>query len=98
MNVTVDRAAIAAFCRRNGIARLSLFGSVLRADFGAESDVDVLVRFQPTARVSLFDMARLADELSPLLGGRVIDLRTEEDLSRYFRSSVVQGAEAVYAA
>ncbi|MBI4083660.1 MAG: nucleotidyltransferase family protein [Candidatus Lambdaproteobacteria bacterium] len=96
--IEIDRERIADFCRRNHIRKLALFGSVLRDDFGPESDVDVLVEFEPDARVGLFDVARMERELSPLFSGRKIDLRTAEDLSRYFRDEVVAMAEGVYAA
>lgn len=88
---------VAEFCRRNRIRRLSLFGSVLRADFRPDSDVDVLVEFEPEARVGFFKLVDLQDELSPMLGGRTVDLRTPRDLSRYFRSEVEAGARVEYA-
>ena len=88
---------IAAFCRKYQVQRLSLFGSVLRDDFGPESDVDVLVEFEPDARVGLLRMAAMEIELSGLLG-RKADLRTPLDLSRYFRARVLATAEVQYAA
>ncbi|MBI2077215.1 MAG: nucleotidyltransferase family protein [Euryarchaeota archaeon] len=94
--IPVDRAAIAAFCRRYGIRRLSLFGSVLRSDFRAESDVDVLVEFVPGRVPGFFGLVDMQDELSAMLGRRV-DLRTPQDLSRYFRSEVVASAEVQFA-
>ena len=93
-----DRAAIARFCQAHRIRKLALFGSVLRDDFGPDSDVDVLVEFEPGTRVGLFDVARMERELSPLLGGRDVDLRTAEDLSRHFRDQVLNSAEVHYAA
>jgi hypothetical protein len=95
--IDIDRDRIAAFCRRHRVRKLSLFGSVLRDDFGPDSDVDVLVEFDPDARVTLFDISRMELELIDLLG-REVDLRTKEDLSRYFRDEVVAEAEDVYAA
>lgn len=98
-NIRVDREAIGAFCRRHRIARLWLFGSVLREDFGPESDVDVLVEFEPGANVDLFDVAGMEIELAGVLGtGRRVDLRTAEDLSRYFRQQVLESAQLQYAA
>lgn len=88
---------VAEFCRRNRIRRLSLFGSVLRADFRPDSDVDVLVEFEPDARVGFFKLVDLQDELSVMIGGREVDLRTSRDLSRYFRSEVETGARVQYA-
>ena len=88
---------LAGFCRRNGIARLSLFGSVLRDDFGPASDLDVLVEFEPNAVVTLLDMERMQEELTEIAGRRV-DLRTPAELSRYFRDSVLATAVVQYAA
>ena len=87
---------VAEFCARHRIRRLALFGSVLRPDFRPESDVDVLVEFEPGVAVGFFGMARLEREISPLLGGRRIDLRTPEDLSRYFRKSVVDQSYIIH--
>ena len=85
---------IAEFCRRHHIRKLSLFGSVVRDDFGPESDVDVLVEFEPghTPGLAFFAMQR---ELSELLDRRV-DLNTPECLSRYYRNEVLAEAEAQY--
>ena len=77
--------------------RLAFFGSVLRGDFSPESDVDVLVEFLPEARVSLFDMARMQNELSTIIG-RAVDLRTLQELSRYFRDDVAAEAVEEYVA
>jgi len=88
---------IGLFCRRNRIRKLSLFGSVLRGDFRADSDVDVLVEFEPDGVPGLLALARMERELSAMLGGRKVDLRTPEDLSRFFREEVVAGAEVRYA-
>ncbi len=89
--IKIPHEPIAEFCRRHGVKRLSLFGSILRDDFGPESDIDVLVEFEPDSRVGLrfFAMER---ELSDLLG-RKVDLNTPGFLSRYFREEVL--AEAV---
>jgi hypothetical protein len=94
----VDPAALEAFCVRNRIRRLSLFGSVLKGTARPDSDVDLLVEFEPGATPSLLGMARMEEELSPLLGNRKIDLRTPLDLSRYFREVVVREAEVQYPA
>jgi len=97
VRITVDRDRLADFCRKHGIRRLAFFGSVLREDFGADSDIDVLVEFEPECTPGLLGMARLERELCALLGGRKVDLRTPEDLSRYFRDEVVRAAEVQYA-
>lgn len=96
-HVEVPEARIAEFCRRNGIRRLSLFGSVLTDRFSDTSDIDVLVEFRPEARIGFFRLADIEEELSQLLGGRKVDLRTPMDLSRYFRDEVVRDARVVYA-
>jgi predicted nucleotidyltransferase len=95
INLPQDR--IAEFCRRYHIRRLSLFGSVLREDFRPDSDVDMLVEFEPSHEPGFFGLARMERELSELLGGRKVDLRTPEDLSRYFRDEVLTEAEVRYA-
>lgn len=97
VRITVDSDRIADFCRRNRVATLRFFGSVLRDDFGPSSDVDVLVEFQPGTRVGFFAFARMQDELSIILG-RPVDLRTPKGLSRYFRDQVVREAEIAYVA
>ncbi len=93
--IAVDRAAIADFSRRHYIRRLALFGSVLRADFHRDSDVDVLVEFEAGHTAGLIRLARIERELSQILGWKA-DLRTPEDLSRYFRDEVVRTAEVLY--
>lgn len=95
--IRVPREELAEFCRRNQIRRLSLFGSVLREDFGPDSDVDVLVEFEPEAKVGFFALVRMELELSELLGHKV-DLNTPGFLSRYFRDQVLEEAEVQYAA
>lgn len=92
-----DREAIAPFCQRHHIRRLALFGSVQRDDFRPDSDVDVLVDFEPGHPVGLIRLAGIERELGSLMGRRV-DLRTAADLSRYFRDEVVQAARELYAA
>src|SRR5438105_10506011 len=91
-----DREALSALCRRHHIRRLSVFGSRLKQTNRSDSDVDLLVQFEPDARPTLLTMARIELELSPLLEGRKVDLRTAQDLSRYFRDEVVRTAEVQY--
>jgi len=88
-NIFLPKDKIANFCRRNHIRKLSFFGSVLRDDFGPGSDVDVLVEFEPGHIPGFFRLFDMEEELSSLLGGRKVDLRTPEDLSRYFRAEVI---------
>ena len=94
--IAIDRDTIAAFCRRHHIKRLALFGSVLRDDFGPNSDVDMLVEFEPGQVVGLIRLAAMERELSDIVG-RKVDLRTPADLSKYFRQEVVESAEVQYA-
>jgi predicted nucleotidyltransferase len=98
MQVFEDRIALEAFCKRNGVKSLSLFGSTLKGDATPESDVDILVVFEETARPSLLDIVQMEMELSELVGGRKVDLRTANDLSRYFRDEVLASAVLQYAA
>ena len=93
----LDDARVREFCERNHICRLSLYGSALGDDFTVESDVDLLVEFHPDHVPGLFGIARMEEELSHLLGGRKVDLRTAGDLSRYFRAEVVEGSVTLYA-
>jgi uncharacterized protein len=93
--VNVPKERIAEFCNRHHIRKLTLFGSVLRDDFGPDSDVDVLVEFEPGCTVGLLTMAGLEIELSGILG-RKVDLRTPGDLSRYFRDEVVRTSEVQF--
>lgn len=85
---------IEAFCRRHRIARLALFGSVVREDFSDHSDVDVLVEFEPGVHVGL-QFFRIESELSALLG-RKVDLNTAGFLSPQFRRHVLREAEVIY--
>jgi hypothetical protein len=91
-----EPSALAALCRRHGIRKLSLFGSELKGAATPDSDVDLLVEFEEDARPSLFDMAQIEIELSELLAGRKVDLRTAAELSRYFRDEVVRTAQVQY--
>ena len=93
--IAIDRRQITDFCRRHHVRKLALFGSVLRDDFEKDSDVDVLVELDPEGHVGLFEMARMERELSELVG-RSVDLRTPQELSRYFRQRVLDEAEVQY--
>ncbi len=95
--IPVDHDRLAEFCRRNHIRRLSFFGSVLREDFGPESDVDVLVQFEPGAVIG-FRIFDIEAELSEMLGGRRVDLVSEKYLNPYLRDRVLRSAVVQYAA
>jgi predicted nucleotidyltransferase len=95
--ISLPKDGIAAFCREHGIQRLAVFGSALRADFRPDSDIDLLVEFEPGRVPGLFGIARMERELSVLLGGRKVDLRTPQGLNRYFRQRILEEAEVQYA-
>ena len=92
--IEIRSDAIAEFCRRHHIRRLALFGSILRDDFRPESDVDVLVEFEPGATPG-FGFIAVQDELSEILG-RPADLHTPASLNRYFREEALAEAETLY--
>jgi len=94
--IPIDDEQIADFCRSHHIHKLALFGSVLRDDFRPASDVDMLVEFEPGHPVGYIALAGMEIELSEIVG-REVDLRTAEDLSRYFRQQVIDTAEVLYA-
>ena len=96
-NLGLDPLLLAAFCARHHVTRLSLFGSVLEGNDRPESDVDLLVEFESGHEPGLLGLAGMEAELSQLLGGRTVDLRTPNDLSRYFRDDVVRRAEVQFA-
>jgi predicted nucleotidyltransferase len=93
----VDDAVIENFATRHGIRRLALYGSVLRDDFSSASDVDILVEFRPDRTPGLIQLAQMELELETVLG-RPVELRTYEDLSRYFRDKIAATARPLYAA
>ncbi|WP_017716379.1 nucleotidyltransferase family protein [Kamptonema formosum] len=93
--IHIPHDRIAEFCRRNHISKLSLFGSVLRSDFRPDSDVDMLVEFEPGQKVGFFKLAGMEIELTEMLG-RKVDLRTPGELSRYFRQKVLDSAQVIY--
>jgi len=94
--IAIPHNKIEEFCRRHHIRKLSLFGSVIRDDFRPDSDVDVLVEFEDRHVPGLIRFSGMELELGGILG-RKVDLRTPEDLSRFFRNEVVENAEALYA-
>jgi hypothetical protein len=94
IEIPVDR--LASFCRAHRIRKLSFYGSILRDDFGPDSDVDMLVEFEPGTKIGLLGMAGLELDLSRMVG-RKLDLRTPQDLSRYFRNEVLANSVVQYA-
>lgn len=93
-----DRDRLADFCRRHSIERLSVFGSALHGNARPDSDLDLLVEFAAGKEPGLIGLAAIEAELSALLGGRQVDLRTPQDLSPHFRGEVLRTAELQYAA
>jgi uncharacterized protein len=93
--IAISPEALQSLCERYQVRRMLLFGSALGEDFGPESDVDLLVEYDPRARVSLLDMAALRRELSSILG-RQVDLGTPESLSPYLRDRVLASAQVIY--
>ena len=93
----IESDALAGFCERHAIRRLSLFGSARTGTARPDSDVDLLVEFEPGREPGLIALAQMEAELSGMLGGRRVDMRTPRDLSRYFRADVTRTAEPQYA-
>jgi len=98
LRLSIEAGRLSEFCQRHSVRRLSLFGSYLKGSDRADSDIDLLVEFQPSATPTLLDLAGMEDELARLLDGRRVDLRTPAELSRYFRDDVLRHAEVQYVA
>ena len=96
--IKIPSEKIAEFCKKNHIRKLSIFGSILRDDFSSDSDIDFLVEFEAGKVPGLIGLSRMERELSEILSGRKVDLRTPQDLSKYFREEVLARAEVQYAA
>ncbi len=95
--IRIDQDAIAAFCQKHHVVKLAFFGSILTDRFEPDSDIDILVQFDPEATPTLFDVVDMEEELSGMFG-RKVDMRTPNELSRYFRDEVVRTAYVQYAA
>jgi len=93
--ISIPKDRIAEFCMRNRVRRLSLFGSVLREDFGPDSDVDILVEFKPGTRIGLIRLSGLEIELGNIVG-RKVDLNTPGFLSKYYRDQILTEADVQY--
>ena len=96
--LAISEADLKIFCRAHGIKRLSLFGSTLKGTAGPDSDIDLLVEFETGRIPGLLGLAEMEAELSDLMHGRRVDLRTPNDLSGLFRESILREAEVQYAA
>ena len=93
----IPKKKLNEFCKRNHIRKLSIFGSAIRGELQADSDIDLLVEFDQDHTPGLFSIIKMEMELTEVLG-RKVDLRTPEDLSQYFRDEVVQNARVQYQA
>lgn len=96
-NIILPKKRISIFCKKHHIEKMSLFGSVLRDDFDKESDVDFLVKFEEDHTPGFFKLFAMEEELGEILGGRKADIRTLEDLSKYFRDDVERDSVIQYA-
>jgi predicted nucleotidyltransferase len=96
--IEVPEESLAEFCRRRRVRKLAFFGSFVRDDFRPESDIDVLVEFEPNAGVGFLALFDMEQELSELLGGRRVEINTPNSLSPYFRDEVLAEAEVQYVA
>jgi len=96
LHVVIPKEKLAEFCKRNHIRKLSIFGSALRENLGPDSDIDLLVEFDPDNIPGLIRLAGMENELSEILE-RKVDIRTAQDLSRYFRQDVIKSSEVQYA-
>jgi predicted nucleotidyltransferase len=92
----MPKKVLAEFCRRHRVKSLALFGSVLRDDFTKDSDVDVLVEFEPDAGVGFFELFDMEEELSIYFEGHTVEINTPNSLSRFFRDEVLKEAEVIY--
>jgi uncharacterized protein len=91
--ISISAWKLNAFCNSHHIKSMALFGSILRDDFGPDSDIDILVEFEPGRTPGFLKLADIEDELSLLFGNRKVDLQTPQDLSRHFRDRVIHEAE-----
>ncbi|MHB0915991.1 MAG: nucleotidyltransferase family protein [Thermoleophilia bacterium] len=94
-DIEIPKEKLIEFCRRNKIIKLAFFGSFMRDDFTPESDIDILVEFEPDHIPGYIGLARMERELADSIG-RKVDLRTPQEMSRYFRDEVVANAEVLY--
>lgn len=96
-HLSISEEQLAQFCRKQHISRLSLYGSILADTAKPDSDIDLLVEFEPGCEPGLLGLASMEAELAAMLGSGKVDLRTPQDLSRHFRDQVLRTAEVQYA-
>ena len=95
--IKIPKQKIKAYCKKKHIKKLAFYGSFLRDDFHYDSDIDILIEFERGYTPGFFDLVKMEEKLSSFFKGREVDLRTPNDLSRYFRKKVIQNAEVLYA-
>ena len=95
--IEIPKSRLAEFCRKHHIRKLALFGSVLHEDFRPDSDIDMLIEFEPDHVPGFIALGEMEEELSAILGGRSVDLVTEGFLNRHIRSRVLADMEVEYA-
>ncbi len=95
MKIEIEKNVLDNYCKKNGIKKISLYGSYLKNTYNKESDVDLLVEFEDDTEYGLLDVARIERELTNMIGKKV-DLRTPEELSKYFRENIIKEAEVKY--
>jgi predicted nucleotidyltransferase len=101
VQIKIPKEKVAEFCKRWNVSEFAIFGSALRGDFGPESDLDVLISFQPQAHVTLFDMVRMQDELKAIFGREVdlISKRGVENSRNYLRrKAILESAQVIHVA
>jgi predicted nucleotidyltransferase len=91
----ISKDKLIEFCKRNHVRKLSIFGSAIRGELKPDSDIDLLVEFEEGQTPGLFTIIRMEMELAEMLG-RKVDLRTPDDLSKYFRDEVIRNAKLAY--
>jgi len=94
--IIIQKDKVTEFCKKHHIQQLAIYGSALRDDFKPESDIDMLIDFDPKHIPSFFKLFEMESELSNIFGGKKVDIRTTQDLSRYFRDKVIKEAEVQY--
>ncbi len=94
--IEIPKEKLVKYCKKNHIKKLAFFGSFLREDFRSDSDIDILVEFERGFTPGFFDIIKMEEHLSHFFKGKEVDLRTPNDLSRYFREKVISNAEVLY--
>ncbi|MGF7184254.1 hypothetical protein GGQ84_000337 [Desulfitispora alkaliphila] len=94
--IDISKLDLSAFCRKYNIKKISLYGSALKGKLKENSDIDLLVEFEEGCSPGFFQLSDMEEELSHYFGGRKVDLRTANDLSRYFRNNVIAEAEVLH--